>query len=87
VVVTPERAPWPFQVAWLLLFVVPWVLALRHAAKHTEAEFTAVGASKTGWLLGLAFATIFAAVPYLFTVKRRLDAQRADRHEPRPFGT
>ena len=66
-----QRAPWPFQWAWVLLLLVPWVIALRDAIRHSEADFRAVGSSKTQWMALLLTVGSFVAVPYLFTVHRR----------------
>lgn len=68
-----DAAPWPFQVAWLLLFFGPWIYALVHAIKRSEEQFRAVASSKTLWIILLVVATTFAAVPYIFTVRRRLN--------------
>lgn len=73
---TAEAAAWPFQLLYFLLFFGPWVVALVHAIKHSEAEFRQVGSSKTLWIVLLVVAGLFAAVPYLFTVRRRLNVLR-----------
>lgn len=65
-------APWPLQLAWLLLLFVPWTVALRDTIKRSEAEFRAVGSSKTMWLLLLISLSLFAAPVYLITVRPRL---------------
>lgn len=69
----PDPAPWPFQVAWAALIFGSWIWALVHAIKHSEAEFKQVRSSKTLWIILLIMATVFAAVPYLLTVRRRLN--------------
>lgn len=74
---TSDAAAWPFQVVYMLLFFGPWLYALVHAIKHGESEFKQVDSSKTLWIVLLIMTTIFAAVPYLFTVHRRLNRLRA----------
>lgn len=67
-----ERAPWPFQLAWILLVFGTWAVALRDTIKHSEQEFRAVGSSKSKWVALLLLFGPFAAVPYLVTLRRRL---------------
>lgn len=74
---TDDVAAWPFQLLYALLIFGPWIYALVHVVRHDEAEFRQVGSSKTLWIVLLILATIFAAVPYLLTVHRRLNRLRA----------
>lgn len=66
-------ARWLFQLAWLLLLFVPWIVALRDTIKHSEAEFRAVGSSKTMWLVLLISFSLFAAPAYLISVRPRFN--------------